>query len=169
MKVQLKVQMKNNGPSIYLDLQIAYDKDKDKQNLPSQDDFQSWVEAALTPYKKPFELTIRLVTSEESQQLNGQYRDKDKPTNVLSFPFEVPEGIELDLLGDLIICVPVVEQEASEQKKALSAHWAHMVIHGCLHLLGYDHIGDDEAAEMEALETKIITALGFPAPYEIIE
>jgi len=169
----MKVQMKNNGPNICLDLQIAYDKAKDKakdsQNLPSHEDFQRWVEAALTPYDKPFELTVRLVTSEESQQLNAQYRGKDKPTNVLSFPFEVPEGIELDLLGDLIICVPVVEQEAKEQNKALTAHWAHMVIHGCLHLLGFDHIEDDEADEMEALETKIITALGFPAPYEISE
>jgi probable rRNA maturation factor len=161
--------MKNNGPCICLDLQIAYNKDKDKKNLPNQEDFQRWVEAALIPYKKPFELTIRLVTSEESQQLNSQYRRKDKPTNVLSFPFEVPEGIELDLLGDLIICVPVVEQEALEQNKTLAAHWAHMVIHGCLHLLGFDHIEDDEADEMEALETKIITALGFPAPYEISE
>ncbi len=165
----MKVQMKNNGPNICLDLQIAYDKAKDSQNLPSQEDFQRWVEAVLAPYKKPFELTVRLVTSEESQQLNTQYRGKDKPTNVLSFPFEVPEGIELDLLGDLIICVPVVEQEATEQNKALTAHWAHMVIHGCLHLLGFDHIEDDEADEMEALETKIITALGFPAPYEISE
>ena len=165
----MKVQMKNNGPSICLDLQIANDKANDSQNLPSQEDFQRWVEAALAPYKKPFELTVRLVTCEESQQLNAQYRGKDKPTNVLSFPFEVPEGIELDLLGDLIICVPVVEQEAKEQNKALTAHWAHMVIHGCLHLLGFDHIEDDEADEMEALETKIITALGFPAPYEISE
>lgn len=165
----MKVQMKNNGPSICLDLQIANNKANDSQNLPSQEDFQRWVEAALAPYKKPFELTVRLVTSEESQQLNAQYRDKDKPTNVLSFPFEVPEGIELNLLGDLIICVPVVEQEAIEQNKALTAHWAHMVIHGCLHLLGFDHIEDDEADEMEALETKIITALGFPAPYEVSE
>jgi probable rRNA maturation factor len=161
--------MKDNGPSICLDLQIACNEGKDKQNLPSQEDFQSWVEAALTQYEKPFELTVRLVTNEESRQLNYQYRGKDKPTNVLSFPFEVPEGIELDLLGDLIICVPVVEQEALEQKKALIAHWAHMVVHGCLHLLGYDHIEDDEADEMEALETKIITALGFPAPYELNE
>jgi probable rRNA maturation factor len=161
----MKVQMKNNGPSICLDLQVACNND----NLPNHDDFLSWIEAALLQYQKPFELTIRLVTTKESQQLNNQYRGKDKPTNVLSFPFEVPDGIELDLLGDLIICVPVVEQEAIEQNKALTAHWAHMVIHGCLHLLGFDHIEDDEADEMEALETKIITALGFPAPYELNE
>lgn len=165
MRIRVKPQMNNNVPSVCLDLQIACDD----KNLPCKEDFQHWVDAALTPYKKPFELTIRLVSNEESQQLNCQYRGKDKPTNVLSFPFEVPEGIDLDLLGDLIICVPVVEREAIEQKKVLTAHWAHMVIHGCLHLLGFDHIEDDEANEMEALETKIITALKFPAPYEINE
>lgn len=159
----MKVQMKSSEHRIVLDLQIACDN----KNLPSQEDFQHWLEAALTQYEKPFELTIRLVDEQESQQLNCQYRGKDKPTNVLSFPFEVPEGIELDLLGDLIICAPVVEREAVEQKKALTAHWAHMVVHGCLHLLGYDHIEDDEADEMEALETKIIIALGFPAPYDV--
>lgn len=158
----LKVQMHNSGPTIHVDLQIACQD----VNLPSHDDFQHWVEAALLSFNKPFELTIRLVGNEESQQLNSQYRGKDKPTNVLSFPFEVPEGIDLDLLGDLIICVPVVEKEALEQGKTLNAHWAHMVVHGCLHLLGFDHIADEEAEEMEALETKIITALKFPAPYE---
>ncbi len=157
--------MKSNGPTIDVDLQIACDN----ENLPSQKDFQCWAEAALKQFNKPFELTIRLVSSEESQQLNSQYRGKDKPTNVLSFPFEVPEGIELNLLGDLIICIAVVEAEAEEQKKILKAHWAHMVVHGCLHLLGFDHINDDEAEEMEALESKIITTLGFPAPYEINE
>lgn len=162
---KMKAQMKSSGHTICLDLQIAVNN----KALPTADDFQQWVEAVLTPYNKPFELTIRLVTNEESQQLNAQYRGKDKPTNVLSFPFELPEGIELDLLGDLIICVPVVEHEAQTQNKTINAHWAHMVIHGCLHLLGYDHIDDDEADEMEAIETKIITALGFPAPYEVIE
>lgn len=150
---------------INLDLQIACQSTK----LPTQHDFQLWVDAALVKYNKPFELTIRLVESAESQQLNKQYRHKDKPTNVLSFPFEVPEGIELDLLGDLIICVDVVETEAQQQHKTLNAHWAHMVVHGCLHLLGFDHIDDNEAEEMEALETDIIKKLGFSDPYELIE
>jgi len=101
----------------------------------------------------------------ESRELNHTYRGKDKPTNVLSFPFEAPPGIELPLLGDLIICRQVVEQEAQEQEKTLEAHWAHMVIHGSLHLLGYDHIEDDEAEEMESLETEIMLALGYPDPY----
>ena len=155
--------MANNAVDIIVDLQLACG---DKV-VPKLDDFQRWTEAALVPYKKSFELTIRLVNSAESCQLNHQYRGKDKATNVLSFPFEVPDGIELNLLGDLIICVDVVEQEATEQGKCVNAHWAHMVVHGCLHLLGFDHIDDDEAEEMEALETKIITGLGIAAPYEI--
>ena len=153
----------NNAANIIVDLQLACDS----KTLPEAADFQRWVEAALTPYQTPFELTIRLVNMAESRQLNHQYRGKDKATNVLSFPFEVPDGIELDLLGDLIICVDVVEQEALEQNKKVNDHWAHMVVHGCLHLLGFDHIDDDEAEEMEALETKIITGLGLAAPYEI--
>ena len=103
---------------------------------------------------------------EESQQLNSQYRQKDKPTNVLSFPFEVPEGIELNLLGDLVVCASVVEQEAKEQNKVLFHHWAHMIVHGCLHLLGYDHINDADADEMEALEVKILAKLAISNPYE---
>lgn len=153
----------SNTASIIVDLQLACDQ----KTVPSKADFQHWTEAALAPYQQPFELTIRLVNLAESRQLNHQYRGKDKATNVLSFPFEVPDGIELDLLGDLIICVDVVEQEALAQNKRIDDHWAHMVVHGCLHLLGFDHIDDDEAEEMEALETKIITSLGLAAPYEI--
>ncbi|MGL4679992.1 MAG: rRNA maturation RNase YbeY, partial [Plesiomonas shigelloides] len=109
--------------------------------------------------------TIRIVDEEESHHLNLTYRGKDKPTNVLSFPFEAPPGIELPLLGDLIICRQVVEAEAVEQQKELSAHWAHMVVHGSLHLLGYDHIEDEEAEEMESLETEIMQEMGYPDPY----
>ena len=155
----------NSTANIIVDLQLACDN----QALPEAADFQRWAEAALMPYQKPFELTIRLVNIAESRQLNHQYRGKDKATNVLSFPFEVPDGIALDLLGDLIICVDVVEQEALEQNKNVNDHWAHMVVHGCLHLLGFDHIDDDEANEMEALETKVITGLGLAAPYETNE
>lgn len=146
-----------------VDLQNACDA----QEIPSIEQFQLWVDSSLTMVSKQnFELTIRLVNIDESQQLNKQYRQKDKPTNVLSFPFEVPEGIELNLLGDLIICAQVVEQEATAQNKALFDHWAHMVVHGCLHLLGYDHINDNDAQEMEALETKILAKLLINNPYE---
>jgi len=146
-----------------VDLQIACDE----QTLPSLQQFQLWVNTVLTfVSNNNFELTIRLVNNEESQQLNLQYREKDKPTNVLSFPFEVPEGIELNLLGDLVICAQVVAQEADAQNKALFDHWAHMVIHGCLHLMGYDHINDNDALEMEALEVEILAKLAINDPYE---
>ena len=148
--------------SITLDLQVVHPS----ENLPTAQEFQTWVDTALLPYNKPFELTIRIVANEESQQLNHQYRDKNKPTNVLSFPFEVPDGIELDLLGDLVIAADVVSQESIEQNKNLTAHWAHMVIHGCLHLLGFDHISDDEADEMESIEIQLLAKLGFKNPYE---
>ncbi|NMP31199.1 rRNA maturation RNase YbeY [Thalassotalea sp. M1531] len=137
------------------------------EHLPDDEDFQTWAEAALAKYNKPFELTIRIVGCEESQTLNSTYRQKDKPTNVLSFPFEVPEGIELELLGDLVVCADIVKQEAKDQGKSIKAHWAHMIIHGCLHLLGFDHISDEEAEEMEALEIDILKNLGFNNPYEI--
>jgi probable rRNA maturation factor len=151
--------------TIELDMQLACDAG----NLPSTAKFQLWVDTALLPYQKDFELTIRLVETQESQALNLQYRGKDKSTNVLSFPFEVPEEIELDLLGDLVICADVVSEEAKEQHKDLHNHWAHMVIHGCLHLLGYDHIDDCEATEMEALETKLLNELSISDPYIINE
>lgn len=148
--------------AIELDLQIAVESE---QGLPSADEFQGWLDKTITPFQQDAELTIRIVDEEESQQLNRDYRGKDKPTNVLSFPFEVPPGVEMDLLGDMIICRQVVEKEAIEQSKPLIAHWAHMVVHGSLHLLGYDHIEDDEAEEMEALETEIMLDMGFDDPY----
>ncbi|RDE24114.1 rRNA maturation RNase YbeY [Motiliproteus coralliicola] len=147
--------------SIELDLQLA----SDAAGLPSDEQFQQWAEHALKGRREQAELTIRIVDETESQQLNREYRGKDKPTNVLSFPFEAPPGIELDLLGDLVICAPVVAREADEQHKALSHHWAHMLIHGILHLLGYDHISDEQAAEMEPLETELLAALGIEDPY----
>lgn len=148
--------------NVILDLQLACENE---QGLPPESNFQRWLEAVLPQFQPESEVTIRLVDEAESRELNHTYRSKDKPTNVLSFPFEAPPGIELPLLGDLIICRQVVEQEATEQEKALEAHWAHMVIHGSLHLLGYDHIEDEEAEEMESLETEIMLALGYPDPY----
>ncbi|MFV0576117.1 MAG: rRNA maturation RNase YbeY [Vibrio sp.] len=148
--------------SIELDLQIAVEN---TESLPSSEQFSQWLESAITLFQPQAEVTIRIVEPEESQQLNRDYRGKDKPTNVLSFPFEAPPGIEIDLLGDLIICKQVVEDEAKEQNKPLVAHWAHMVVHGSLHLLGYDHIEDEEAEEMEGIETEIMQKLGFEDPY----
>ncbi|AQS39456.1 putative rRNA maturation factor YbeY [Shewanella psychrophila] len=145
-----------------LDLQIAIDN----ESLPSQEDFELWVRYALREIMTQAELTIRIVDEAESQELNSTYRGKNKPTNVLSFPFEAPPEIDIPLLGDLIICAPVVELEAKQQNKSLQAHWAHMVVHGCLHLLGYDHIHDAEAEEMESLETQLVEKLGFNNPYK---
>lgn len=137
--------------------------------VPSEQQCQQWLEQFLPEFQADAELTVRIVDEDESQQLNHDYRGKDKPTNVLSFPFEVPEHlpeeIEFPLLGDLVICAQVVETEAKEQNKSLNAHWAHMLLHGSLHLLGYDHIEDNEADEMENLEIKILQKMGFPNPY----
>ncbi|ELX8380858.1 rRNA maturation RNase YbeY [Providencia vermicola] len=147
---------------VILDLQLACEETTD---LPSEALFQRWLEAVLPKFQAQSEVTIRIVDEEESHHLNLTYRGKDKPTNVLSFPFESPPEVELPLLGDLIICRQVVEQEAIEQQKSAEEHWAHMVVHGCLHLLGYDHIEDDEAEEMESLETEILAELGYADPY----
>ncbi|NLS14183.1 rRNA maturation RNase YbeY [Vibrio sp. SM6] len=148
--------------SVVLDLQIATENE---HGLPSDTELQHWLDTTILPFQPEAEVTIRIVDETESHQLNRDYRGKDKPTNVLSFPFEAPPGLELDLLGDLIICRQVVEQEAQDQHKPLNAHWAHMVVHGSLHLLGYDHIEDSDADEMEALETEIMQSMGFEDPY----
>ncbi|WP_044470607.1 rRNA maturation RNase YbeY [Mannheimia massilioguelmaensis] len=152
--------------NVIIDLQIA---SENQDNLPTLEQFTQWSTAAVRAENLEPEITIRIVDEAESHDLNLTYRGKDRPTNVLSFPFECPEEVELPLLGDLVICRQVVEREASEQGKPLIAHWAHMVVHGSLHLLGYDHIEDDEAEEMESLETEIMTRLGFEDPYSYDE
>jgi probable rRNA maturation factor len=149
--------------AIILDLQQA----STATDLPTEAELQRVLDAAVTPFQADAEVTIRIVDEAESQQLNFDYREKDKPTNVLSFPFQCPPGIELPLLGDLVICAQVVALEAAEQGKTLQAHWAHMVVHGSLHLLGFDHINEDDAEEMEAEEIQILHDLGFANPYLI--
>ncbi len=146
---------------IELDLQIA----TEFSPLPSHEDFAAWANAALTDHKPDAELTIRLVDDAESQSLNAEYRGKDKPTNVLSFPFEAPPGVELPLIGDLVISPNVVAKEAIEQDKDFQHHFAHMVVHGCLHLLGFDHINDDDAEVMESLEKQILAGMDIADPY----
>ncbi|AIY65295.1 MAG: rRNA maturation RNase YbeY [Pseudoalteromonas spongiae] len=146
---------------IDLDLQIAHEFD----NLPTFEQFEQWANKALASLKPDAELTIRISDASESQQLNHEYRGKNKPTNVLSFPFEAPPGIELPLIGDLIICPEIVLQESIEQEKGFHDHFAHMVIHGCLHLMGYDHIDSEEALEMESLEKQLLADLNIDDPY----
>ncbi|MBS3798916.1 MULTISPECIES: rRNA maturation RNase YbeY [unclassified Pseudoalteromonas] len=147
--------------STTVDLQIACEFD----DLPSEAQFQRWAALVLDELKPDSEVTIRIADEQESQSLNHSYRGKDKPTNVLSFEFDAPAGIELPLVGDLIICPQVVYGEAQEQQKAFHDHFAHMVVHGCLHLLGYDHINEADAEIMEALEKRLLASINISDPY----
>lgn len=134
--------------------------------LPAYGQFRRWAEAALAGRRVNTELSIRLVNEVEAAALNRRFRDRHGATNVLSFPCDpLPGVVDCDLLGDLAICAPLVVREAREQGKPVEAHWAHLVVHGVLHLLGYDHSDTAEAAEMEELERRILLGLGFPAPY----
>jgi probable rRNA maturation factor len=133
--------------------------------LPSPEKIQQWVDTTLADFNQDTEIVVRIVDEQESSMLNKQYRHKIGPTNILSFPIEVPEGIDLNLLGDLVICAPLLEKEALEQNKPLMSHWAHIIVHGILHLLGYDHIDDDEAEIMENKEIKILSTLNIENPY----
>jgi probable rRNA maturation factor len=147
--------------TIELELQIA----SEAQTLPHPSQFREWVGVTLADRIDTAELTIRIVDVEEMTELNETYRKKQGPTNVLSFPAEIDPEFELPLLGDIIICADVVQQESADANIDLLAHWAHMVVHGTLHLLGYDHIDKKEAVIMETLEEEILTNLGYPAPY----
>lgn len=143
-------------------LQIAVDN----PTVPAESTFLHWLGGISKHIPLAAgNLTLRVVSSTESRRLNKQFRDQDKPTNVLSFPSELPADIEPDYLGDIIICAAIVEHEAGDQNKALDAHWAHMLVHGILHLKGYDHVQETAAQEMESLEIKILRQLGYPNPY----
>ena len=140
-------------------------------DTPEEADLRAWaLKAAEVAGGVVGDITLRVVDDQEIRTLNREYRGKDKPTNVLSFPFDMPEGLPEDalepLLGDIVISAPVVRREAAEQNKTLDAHWAHMVTHGVLHLLGYDHIDDQDAELMEALEVRALAELGYPDPYQ---
>jgi probable rRNA maturation factor len=137
------------------------------EEVPTDRELTGWAEAALMNTRDEVEMVIRIVDEAESQQLNREFRGKDKPTNVLSFPFEAPREVSLPLLGDLVICAPVVSREAQQQHKTLEAHWAHMVVHGTLHLQGYDHQNDQQAQLMEDKEREILQALNFSDPYTV--
>ncbi|MFK0569757.1 rRNA maturation RNase YbeY [Endozoicomonas sp.] len=151
--------------SVHIDVMI----NSTSSQLPDQSELEKWTTAAVGELRPDAEISLLIVDTEEGAELNRQWRNKEGPTNVLSFPSDLPAELELPLLGDLIICAPVVEREAIEQKKSLNSHWAHMMVHGTLHLLGYDHIDDQEAEEMESLETDILGQLGYPDPYQVYE
>ena len=148
-----------------VDVQFACDS----KTVPPASAFRIWASAALADHAGPAELAVRITDEAEIRALNHQYRGKDQPTNVLSFPFEAPPDVPPEALdhhlGDLVICAAVVEREALEQRKTPAAHWAHMVVHGVLHLRGYDHIDDADAEEMENKEREILDGLGFSDPY----
>ena len=150
------------GP-VLLDVAVSYALPR--AGIPAAPSFRTWVAAALHGRIREADLAIRLVDEAEGRALNRHYRGKDYPTNVLSFPAELPEGVKLPLLGDLVICAPVVAREAAEQAKALRAHYAHLTVHGVLHLLGWDHEDDVEAEAMEQLEREILAGLGIQDPY----
>ena len=172
--------------NIVIDLQVEVD---DHEQIPSMEDLQSWARAAFNAvnYQKDCSFSACFVSNDEIQELNATYRNIDKPTNILSFPYEEPEELlaldpelkeelnssessESDVnmgqyLGDLVIAMDVLKREAQEQNKTLQEHAAHLIVHGCLHLLGYDHIQDDEAQEMEGIEIKVLATLGYANPY----
>ena len=150
----------------HLEVAVGY-ATASRKGVPAAASFRRWVEAALkgARRRKAAEVAIRIVDTDEGLALNRQYRGRDYATNVLSFPAELPPGVDLPLLGDLVICAPVVNREAAEQGKKPVDHWAHMTVHGTLHLLGYDHIEDAEAEAMESLETRILAGLGISDPY----
>jgi probable rRNA maturation factor len=144
-----------------VDLQVA----TQGQRLPAPKELNTWVRAVLVERRQAAEVTIRIVGKVESAALNQRYRGRRGPTNVLAFPFDSPVRLTVPLLGDIVICAPIVRREAEEQGKEAQAHWAHLVVHGTLHLLGYDHQTPLQAHHMESLEQTVLAALGFPNPY----
>ncbi len=143
---------------------VDLQNDSNFEAIPAEDQFERWVSAALRQQYRQLEQTICIVDEAQSRELNQRYRGKDRPTNVLAFPAD-SDLLDYDCLGDLVICAPVVRAEAHEQGKTEEAHWAHLVVHGMLHLQGFDHQDEQQAAEMEALEIEILDTLGYTNPY----
>ena len=150
------------GP-VRLDVSVEYAIPR--AGVPAAVSFRKWVAAALKGRIREADLALRIVGTKEGRALNRHYRGRDYATNVLSFPAELPEGVRLPLLGDIVLCAPVVAREAKEQKKALADHWAHLTVHGTLHLLGWDHEDAREAECMEQLEREILAEMGIEDPY----
>ena len=160
------------GDEMTYRVKVEVQKACDAESLPEEGEIRRWltsaVAAAARPEHRRCEIVVRVVGEEESRELNRRFRGHDRPTNVLAFPASAPPAgprLRWLPLGDLVLCGPVVEREAAEQGKAAAAHWGHLLVHGALHLLGYDHALDAEAAAMEGLETRILAEHGYPDPY----
>lgn len=155
--------------NVSVDIQVASDGD----DPPERSAIESWLAAVFDRLpvsdERTREVSVRVVDREESRALNFRYRGKDSATNVLSFPSDLPADLPFAHLGDIVACLPVIHEEADQQGKSPEAHWAHMFVHAALHLLGYDHIEEREAEQMEALETEILRDLGYPDPYDPLQ
>lgn len=148
-----------------VELAVAYAAPR--RGVPASASFRRWAAAALAGARhgRPAELSLRVVGAREGRTLNRRYRDRDYATNVLSFPVDLPRGVESPLLGDIVMCAPVIAREAAAQHKLARDHYAHMTVHGVLHLLGFDHLNPRDATRMEILETRILASLGIADPY----
>ena len=149
-----------------MNIEVAIQRVSNQHGIPTDQKIRKWVRAALADRLADAELTIRIVGEKEGAALNEKWRNKDGPTNVLSYPFTENKKLASGPLGDIVICALVIRREAKAQKKPLESHWAHIVIHGTLHLLGYDHIKTKAAAKMEKLEIKLLNSLGYANPYQ---
>ena len=134
-------------------------------NIPTEQEFQDWASIIEAKIHAQEEVSIRIVDENEIAKLNHDYRNRAQSTNVLAFPAEIPSGTNLPFIGDIVICAPIVAKQAAEQGKSLASHWAHLMLHGILHLQGYDHIDAIDAKNMEQLEAQLMQKLGFPNPY----
>ena len=145
--------------------EISFELADEKLSHPDIEQMCAWVQATLDKAGKSGDISLCVVDEDQMAELNSRYRGKSGATNVLSFPAELPANLPLELLGDILLCAPVIEREADEQGKSADAHWAHMLVHGTLHLLGYNHEQDEDAAQMEQREMEILAEFGFANPY----
>jgi probable rRNA maturation factor len=146
------------------ELSVSAAFDPEEGDIPEPTLIRQWADKACLCSDEVV-VSVQIVSRDEMRELNHTWRGKDKPTNVLSFPMELPGEVDLKILGDVVLCADVINAEAKQQHKSSAAHWAHMVVHGMLHLQGYDHVDDDQAEAMEALEIRILNQLGFANPY----
>jgi len=149
---------------VIVEMSVSESLESEDEDIPDAAEVQHWAEQACLCEDQVI-ASVQVVDGDEMRELNSTWRGKDRPTNVLSFPMQSPEEVDLNILGDLALCAPVINTEARQQHKPVNAHWAHMVVHGMLHLQGYDHIEEQQAEEMEALEIRILDQLGFDNPY----